>query len=209
MKRYLVQVIETFKLQICEDQLMSRCTKCNGRFIQKPLTTEEAVEAAKGFQRIPSCLFDKNLEFWQCMDCGQLYWEVGCISPSICSLICPLLRKSTPCLLHCFPLIYCSSGFGAALTFLLWIKFWQGTQYHNAVQKFIDVCKLNEWYNSRFCFRFCFQYCPLYLDCHPMDIRCAVHRSMLIRTDILCDLSIKWALIHLIFISSACSFCRL
>lgn len=55
---------------------MSRCPKCNGKFIQKPLSTEEAIEAAKGFQRIPSCLFDKNLEFWQCMDCNQLYWEV-------------------------------------------------------------------------------------------------------------------------------------
>ncbi|XP_052192914.1 uncharacterized protein LOC127801647 [Diospyros lotus] len=90
----LLEVIETFQLKISEDQLMSRCTKCNGRFIQKPLTTEEAVEAAKGFQVIPNCLFDKNLDFWQCMDCNQLYWE--------------------------------------------------GTQYHNAVQKFIDVCKLNE-----------------------------------------------------------------
>ncbi|XP_015886621.3 uncharacterized protein LOC107421806 [Ziziphus jujuba] len=90
----LLEVIETFQLTISEDQLMSRCTKCNGRFIQKPLSTEEAIEAAKGFQRIPSCLFDKNLEFWQCMDCNQLYWE--------------------------------------------------GTQYHNAVQKFINVCKLNE-----------------------------------------------------------------
>ncbi|XP_022723211.1 exonuclease mut-7 homolog isoform X1 [Durio zibethinus] len=90
----LLEVIEIFQLKISEDQLMSRCTKCNGRFIQKPLTTEEAIEAAKGFQRIPNCLFDKNLEFWQCMDCNQLYWE--------------------------------------------------GTQYHNAVQKFIDVCKLNE-----------------------------------------------------------------
>ncbi|KAI4337996.1 hypothetical protein L6164_016353 [Bauhinia variegata] len=90
----LLEVIETFQLTISEDQLMSRCTKCNGRFIQKPLTTEEAIEAAKGFQRIPDCLFDKNLEFWQCMDCHQLYWE--------------------------------------------------GTQYHNAVQKFIDVCKLGD-----------------------------------------------------------------
>ncbi|XP_062148108.1 uncharacterized protein LOC133857021 isoform X2 [Alnus glutinosa] len=90
----LLEVIETFQLKISEDQLMPRCTKCNGRFIQRALTTEEAVEAAKGFQRIPSCLYDKNLEFWQCMDCRQLYWE--------------------------------------------------GTQYHNAVQKFIDVCKLNE-----------------------------------------------------------------
>ncbi|XP_034710688.1 uncharacterized protein LOC117933442 [Vitis riparia] len=90
----LLEVIETFQLKICEDQLMSRCTKCNGRFIQKPLTAEEASEAAKGFQVIPNCLFDSNLEFWQCMDCNQLYWE--------------------------------------------------GTQYHNAVQKFINVCKLNE-----------------------------------------------------------------
>lgn len=75
-----LQVIETFQLTINEDQLMSRCTKCNGRFIQKPLSTEEAIEAAKGFQRIPSCLFDKNLEFWQCMDCNQLYWEVTMIN---------------------------------------------------------------------------------------------------------------------------------
>ncbi|GMH08870.1 hypothetical protein Nepgr_010710 [Nepenthes gracilis] len=90
----LLEVIETFQLKISEDQLMSRCTKCNGRFIQRPLTTEEAVEAAKGFQKIPDCLFNKNLEFWQCMDCNQLYWE--------------------------------------------------GTQYHNAVQKFIIVCKLND-----------------------------------------------------------------
>lgn len=89
----LVEVIETFHLKISEDQLMSRCTKCNGAFIQKPLTTEEAVEAAKGFQVIPNCLFKKNIEFWKCIDCNQLYWE--------------------------------------------------GTQYHNAVQRFIDVCKLN------------------------------------------------------------------
>ncbi|KAK1409088.1 hypothetical protein QVD17_35613 [Tagetes erecta] len=88
----LIEVIETFELKICEDQLMSRCTKCNGRFIQKPLSIEEALEAAKGFQVIPNCLFDRNIEFWQCTDCNQLYWE--------------------------------------------------GTQYHNAVQKFIDVCKI-------------------------------------------------------------------
>ncbi|XWS61365.1 hypothetical protein CRYUN_Cryun07bG0120100 [Craigia yunnanensis] len=56
-------VIEIFQLKISEDQLMLRCTKCNRRFIQKPLTTEEAIEAAKGFLRIPNCLFDKNLEF--------------------------------------------------------------------------------------------------------------------------------------------------
>ncbi|GAA0186428.1 hypothetical protein LIER_33716 [Lithospermum erythrorhizon] len=90
----LLEIIETFQLEISEDRLMSRCTKCNGIFIHKPLSSEEAVEAAKGFQVIPNCLFNKNLEFWQCMDCHQLYWE--------------------------------------------------GTQYHNAVQKFIDICKLDK-----------------------------------------------------------------
>nr|CAB3456480.1 unnamed protein product [Digitaria exilis] len=88
------QVIETFQLKISEDQLMSRCTKCNGSFIQKPLTLEEAVEASKGFQVIPSCLFNRNLEFWKCTDCNQLYWE--------------------------------------------------GTQYHNAVQKFLSVCNISD-----------------------------------------------------------------
>ncbi|KAL5719116.1 hypothetical protein ACHQM5_011940 [Ranunculus cassubicifolius] len=90
----LVEVIEKFNLQISEDQIMSRCTKCNGQFIQKPLSTEEAIEAGKGFQVIPNCLFNKSLEFWQCIDCKQLYWE--------------------------------------------------GTQYKNALQKFIDICKINK-----------------------------------------------------------------
>jgi uncharacterized protein with PIN domain len=90
----LAEVIDTFQLKISEDQLMSRCTKCNGSFIQKPLTLEEAVEASKGFQVIPSCLFNRNLEFWKCTDCNQLYWE--------------------------------------------------GTQYHNAVQKFLSVCNISD-----------------------------------------------------------------
>lgn len=89
----LLEVIETFHLNISEDQLMSRCTKCNGSFIQKPLTHEEAVEASKGFQIIPNCLFNKDTEFWQCTDCRQLYWE--------------------------------------------------GNQYHNAVEKFVNICKLS------------------------------------------------------------------
>ncbi|KAI3990724.1 hypothetical protein MKX01_023024 [Papaver californicum] len=83
----LLEVIETFDLKISENKLMSRCTKCNENFIQKPLTTEEAVEAAKGFQVIP-------------IACSTKIWSFG--------------------------------------------NAWTGTQYHNAIQKFIDVCKLNE-----------------------------------------------------------------
>ncbi|KAL6871473.1 hypothetical protein ACP4OV_014302 [Aristida adscensionis] len=90
----LAEVIDTFQLKISEDKLMSRCTKCNGSFIQKPLTLDEAIEASKGFQVIPSCLFNRNLEFWKCTDCNQLYWE--------------------------------------------------GTQYHNAVQKFLSHCNISD-----------------------------------------------------------------
>ncbi|WOG92760.1 hypothetical protein DCAR_0312036 [Daucus carota subsp. sativus] len=74
-RRYL-QVISTFQLNIDEDQLMSRCTKCNGRFIERPLSIEEAVEVAEGFQVIPDCVLKKKVEFWQCKECNHLYWEV-------------------------------------------------------------------------------------------------------------------------------------
>ncbi|GJN07544.1 hypothetical protein PR202_ga25384 [Eleusine coracana subsp. coracana] len=94
LRTSLLQVINIFDLKISEDKLMSRCTKCNGSFIQKPLTLDEAMEASKGFQVIPSCLFNRNLEFWKCTDCNQLYWE--------------------------------------------------GTQYHNAVQKFLSVCNISD-----------------------------------------------------------------
>lgn len=167
----VLQVIGAFQLEISEDDLMSRCTKCNGRFIQKPLSTEEAVEAAKGFQRIPSCLFDKNLQFWQCMDCNQLYWEVWfgsahsfpvslvdlvqilifsyCVASPVekgpASINCTSKKSKTLHILYSTPhtpitrIVPSTSNPRITCVSLL-----QGTQYHNAVQKFIDVCKLNE-----------------------------------------------------------------
>ncbi|CAF1921147.1 unnamed protein product, partial [Brassica napus] len=94
----LLEVIETFQLKISENQLMSRCTKCNGKFVQKPLTIEEAIEAAKGFQRIPNCLFNKNLEFWQCMNCHQLYWEsFRLLFVDLGSLKCVVMSEQTRC----------------------------------------------------------------------------------------------------------------
>jgi len=84
-----LQVLETFQLKVSQDQLMSRCTKCNGKFIQKPLTTAEAIEAAKGFQKIPpNCLFNKDREFWQCMDCKKLYWEVFFCFSALSEVLC-------------------------------------------------------------------------------------------------------------------------
>ncbi|XP_057826446.2 uncharacterized protein LOC131038134 isoform X3 [Cryptomeria japonica] len=72
----LLEVIEIFNLQITEYQLMSRCIKCNGKFIEKSLTRNEAIEAATSEQVIPECLIDLDLEFWQCADCQQIYWEM-------------------------------------------------------------------------------------------------------------------------------------
>lgn len=88
----LHEVIKIFNLKICEYQLMSRCIKCNGRFIEKSLTTNEAVAAATSEQVIPEFLLDRDLEFWQCSHCRQIYWE--------------------------------------------------GTQYHNAIQQFSSVCQV-------------------------------------------------------------------
>ncbi|OVA06326.1 3'-5' exonuclease domain [Macleaya cordata] len=100
----LLEVIETFKLKISKDQLMSRCTQCNGRFIHKPLTTEEAKEAVKGFQAIPNYAFNRNLDFWQCTDCNRFSWEVKPHNLSLsfhiflvpCFLDVKNLRQETP-----------------------------------------------------------------------------------------------------------------
>lgn len=90
----LHEVIKMFNLKICEYQLMSRCIKCNGIFIEKSLTAIEAVAATTTEQVIPEFLLDRDLEFWQCSHCRQIYWE--------------------------------------------------GTQYHNAIQQFSSVCKVSE-----------------------------------------------------------------
>jgi hypothetical protein len=128
----LLKVIDTFQLKISEDRLMSRCTKCNGSFIQKPLTLDEAMQASKGFQVIPSCLFNRNLEFWKCTDCNQLYWEV------LSSV--PFFRSGYTLLSPCF--LYATI-----------LHFPQGTQYHNAVQKFMSVCNISEWALQHFFFK--------------------------------------------------------
>ncbi|KAH0940156.1 hypothetical protein HID58_007617 [Brassica napus] len=67
---------------------MSRCTKCNGRFIQKPLTIEEAIEAAKVH------------------DCHQLYWEVK--SQSLTLLLSCHVQKFMDSQLILYMLVGCS-----------------------------------------------------------------------------------------------------
>ncbi|BFI14520.1 uncharacterized protein MPTK1_5g03730 [Marchantia polymorpha subsp. ruderalis] len=72
----LAEVIEIFKLSISEEQLLTRCTKCNGDFIPKALTGEEAVAQAPWSQVIPACALSNVDEFWQCAVCKHVYWQV-------------------------------------------------------------------------------------------------------------------------------------
>ncbi|CAI9772017.1 unnamed protein product [Fraxinus pennsylvanica] len=71
------EVNETLQLNVSEDRLVSRCTICNTKFIYKLLSTEEAVEAAKGYQNIPNCLFNKNIQLWQCMTAIKFAGRLG------------------------------------------------------------------------------------------------------------------------------------
>lgn len=71
----LAEVIKTFSLTISEDNLLSRCTKCNGDFIPEPLTPEEAVAAVTKGQDIPEYAVRERLLFWQCSGCQHMYWQ--------------------------------------------------------------------------------------------------------------------------------------
>ncbi|CAM6088539.1 unnamed protein product [Calypogeia fissa] len=71
----LAEIIEIFELTISEDQLLTRCTKCNGRFIPKALTAKEAVAQGPWNQVIPDCVLKEVDEFWQCATCKHLYWQ--------------------------------------------------------------------------------------------------------------------------------------
>ncbi len=54
-----------FKLEI--DVSNSRCPKCNSRI--RPVRKEEVME------RIPESTLKFYNEFWQCQNCGKIYWQ--------------------------------------------------------------------------------------------------------------------------------------
>ncbi|KAL3691712.1 hypothetical protein R1sor_005363 [Riccia sorocarpa] len=71
----LAEIIQIFKLAISEDQLLTRCTKCNGDFVPKALNGEEAVAQAPWSQVIPECALKNVDQFWQCSVCKHVYWQ--------------------------------------------------------------------------------------------------------------------------------------
>ncbi|KAL2622343.1 hypothetical protein R1flu_002548 [Riccia fluitans] len=71
----LSEIIRIFHLSISEEQLLTRCTKCNGDFVPEALTGEEAVARAPWSQVIPACALQNVEEFWQCSVCKHVYWQ--------------------------------------------------------------------------------------------------------------------------------------
>ncbi|MCO5555998.1 hypothetical protein L7F22_009542 [Adiantum nelumboides] len=73
----LAEVVKVLNLEILEDNLLSRCNKCNGEFFPKALTPEEALATVSGGQTIPHYAIEERVMFWQCSQCLHMYWQVA------------------------------------------------------------------------------------------------------------------------------------
>ncbi|KAH7287635.1 hypothetical protein KP509_32G067300 [Ceratopteris richardii] len=74
----LFEVVRRFGLEILEENLLSRCTKCNGEFFPNSLTPDEALAAFPVGQTLPRQDIIEQLVFWQCSKCMHMYWQVSC-----------------------------------------------------------------------------------------------------------------------------------
>ncbi|MCO5591916.1 hypothetical protein L7F22_045909 [Adiantum nelumboides] len=71
----LAEVVKVLNLEILEDNLLSRCNKCNGEFFPKALTPEEALATVSGGQTFPHYAIEERVLFWQCSQCLHMYWQ--------------------------------------------------------------------------------------------------------------------------------------
>ncbi|KAI5081787.1 hypothetical protein GOP47_0001530 [Adiantum capillus-veneris] len=71
----LAEVVRIFNLEILEDNLLSRCNKCNGEFFPDALTPEEALAALSEGQTFPQYALEERVLFWQCSQCLHMYWQ--------------------------------------------------------------------------------------------------------------------------------------
>eukprot|EP01023_Acetabularia_acetabulum_P007696 TRINITY_DN13380_c0_g2_i4.p3 TRINITY_DN13380_c0_g2~~TRINITY_DN13380_c0_g2_i4.p3 ORF type:complete len:151 (-),score=6.94 TRINITY_DN13380_c0_g2_i4:114-566(-) len=80
-KHQLIEVLKFFKVDVETNNLLSRCSKCNGLFLP-PLTAENLP---------PSVVSEATLKhqklFWMCQDCNQIYWPGNLYDNAISSLL--------------------------------------------------------------------------------------------------------------------------
>ena len=63
----LASLAKRFKLRLEVNVKISRCPKCNG--------TIRTVSKAEVVDKIPATTSSNYNEFWQCKECGQVYWR--------------------------------------------------------------------------------------------------------------------------------------
>ncbi len=62
----LKQAVEKLGIRLSDTPVYSRCPKCNGEIIK---AGEESIA------RVPEMVRERVEEFWECSECGQVYWE--------------------------------------------------------------------------------------------------------------------------------------
>lgn len=63
----LAQIAKRFKIKLDIDMATSRCPKCNTRV--KPISKEKVAD------KVEKSTFAYYNEFWECPNCGQIYWQ--------------------------------------------------------------------------------------------------------------------------------------
>ena len=60
-----------FGLPVGREALLSRCARCNGEFLERPVAAA-ALPAGHG---VPPGVVERVPEFWVCSRCGSAYWQ--------------------------------------------------------------------------------------------------------------------------------------
>jgi len=63
----LAQLAERFRISLDIDMSTSRCPKCNAQV--QPVSKETVAK------RVQKNTFEHYTEFWECPNCGQVYWQ--------------------------------------------------------------------------------------------------------------------------------------
>jgi len=63
----LADLAEQFNFELEIDVTVSRCPKCNTKI--KPVSKDMIID------RVPKTTFSYYNEFWECPECGQIYWR--------------------------------------------------------------------------------------------------------------------------------------
>ncbi|MDD5502409.1 MAG: Mut7-C RNAse domain-containing protein [Candidatus Thermoplasmatota archaeon] len=61
------QVVFEFKLSPGKNAILSLCSECGEKL--------QPVDKGEVFGKVPDGVFARQDEFWQCPDCGKLYWK--------------------------------------------------------------------------------------------------------------------------------------